>query len=235
MLDTIVLAGGLGTRLRAVVQDCPKPLAPVANRPFLEYLFDYLISQSICDRCILSVGYEYQKIIDHFADRYKSLPLIYSIEYTSLGTGGGIQLALSQAKSSVVLVTNGDTLFHVDLAAMLNFHEQQGADLTLALRPLENFERYNNVIREETGRLLRFEEKQFKERGLINGGIYLINKNLLAQFNLPEKFSFEEDFLKPYLDKMQVYGFVSSAYFIDIGIPADYQRSQSELPTLFST
>jgi len=234
MIDVIILAGGLGTRLRSVLPNLPKPMAPVADRPFLAYLLDYLILQNVSNKFFLSVGYEYQKIIDYFGDNYQSCNLIYSVEHTPLGTGGGIKLALNQSETEQVLIVNGDTLFNVNLQEMRDFHIRQEADMTLALRPLENFERYNNVRLNENDRVVEFEEKKLKNKGLINGGIYILNKHLLERFTLPEKFSFEEDFLKPYINKIKVFGFVSNQYFIDIGIPVDYQKSQVELPALFN-
>ncbi|GBE73771.1 mannose-1-phosphate guanyltransferase [Microcystis aeruginosa NIES-87] len=233
-MDVIILAGGLGTRLRSVINSLPKPMAPVADRPFLEYLLDYLISQKITNKFLVSVGYEHQKIIDHFGDQYKEYELNYLIEDTPLGTGGAIQLALNKIQTEQALIVNGDTLFNVNLSEMIDFHRKQQADLTLALKLLKNFDRYNNVIQDHQNKVIKFEEKQFKDKGLINGGIYLIDKNLISQFDLPEKFSFEEDFLKPCLKQIAMYGFVSKNYFIDIGIPEDYQKSQIELPALFN-
>jgi D-glycero-alpha-D-manno-heptose 1-phosphate guanylyltransferase len=234
-MDVIILAGGLGTRLRSVITDVPKPMAAIADRPFLVYLLDYLIAQKISNHFILSVGYQYQKIIDYFGNNYQSFPLTYSIEYNSLGTGGGIKLALSHAQTEQVLILNGDTLFNVNLSEMFDCHCQQQAQLTLALKPLNNFERYHNVLRDKQGQLIGFEDKKFQTQGLINGGVYIVNNNLLSRFNLPEKFSFEEDFLKPNLQEINIYGFISTAYFIDIGIPEDYQKSQIEFPELFNS
>ncbi|HBL10902.1 MAG TPA: D-glycero-D-manno-heptose 1-phosphate guanosyltransferase [Cyanobacteria bacterium UBA11162] len=234
-MDIIILAGGLGTRLRTVVKGLPKPMASVANRPFLEYLFDYLIRQDINNTFIVSVGYEYQKIINHFGDNYKSYHLIYVVEDTPLGTGGGIKLALSQTKTEQVLIINGDTLFNANLPEMINFHFNKDADITLALKPLTNFERYNNIRLDKYYKVMEFQEKQMKEKGYINGGIYILRKKILETFNLPDQFSFEEDFLKPYSNQIKIYGFISSNYFIDIGIPEDYKKSQIQLPLIGTT
>ena len=208
----------------------PKPMASIAERPFLEYLFDYLIAQDIHNTLIVSVGYQHQKIINYFGNRYKSSNLIYAVEDTPLGTGGAIKLALSKTKTEHVFIVNGDTLFNVNLAKMIDFHIQKNADITLALKPLTNFERYNNVLIDRDCQVVEFEEKQRKKEGHINGGIYLIDRNILEQYSLPDKFSFEEDFLKPYAQAVKIYGFISTSYFIDIGIPEDYQKSQIELP-----
>jgi D-glycero-alpha-D-manno-heptose 1-phosphate guanylyltransferase len=231
-MDIIILAGGLGTRLKPVVQDVPKPMAPVGDRPFLQYLFDYLIGQNISDRWLISVGYKYQKIIDYFGDRYRSCHLIYLLENHALGTGGAIKTALSQVTTEHVLILNGDTFFQVDLSEMFHFHLAQNADMTLALKPLVNFNRYHNVLLDENQRVSNFEEKKMKEQGHINGGIYILRKNLLETFQLPETFSFEDDFLKPYVQHLSIYGYISKNYFIDIGIPEDYQKSQIELPSI---
>ena len=114
-MDVIILAGGLGTRLRSVINTLPKPMAPVADRPFLEYLLDYLISQKITNKFLVSVGYEHQKIIDHFGYKYKEYELTYLIEDTPLGTGGAIRLALNKIETEQALIVNGDNLFNVNL------------------------------------------------------------------------------------------------------------------------
>jgi len=194
-MDVIILAGGLGTRLRSVINTLPKPMAPVADRPFLEYLLDYLISQKITNKFLVSVGYEHQKIIDYFGDQYKEYELTYLIEDTPLGTGGAIRLALNRIETEQALIVNGDTLFNVNLSALINLHNQKKSLITVALKPLTDFDRYNN----------------------------------------PSKFSFEDDFLKVYTEKIPMYGFISDEYFIDIGIPQDYEKSQIELPELFNS
>ncbi|MGG6270701.1 nucleotidyltransferase family protein [Leptolyngbya sp. AN03gr2] len=226
-MEAIILAGGLGTRLRTITNGLPKPMAPMGSEPFLAVLLTYLVKQGV-DRVILSVGYKYEAIQSYFGDCYSSCKLTYSIEHDLLGTGGAIRQALQHTQADPVLVVNGDTLFEIPLNRMLSFHLDHQADLTLALKPMLNFDRYGNVVLSNT-QIVRFEEKQHCIQGNINGGVYLINRTLFERFNLPSKFSFETDFLQRYLDQIRVHGFSCSEYFVDIGIPEDYQKAQREI------
>ena len=140
--EAIVLAGGLGTRLQHIVPNLPKPMADINGKPFLSYLFDYLIQQKI-ERVILSAGYKSQAIHDFFYHQYKSLELDYALEKEPLGTGGGIKYALSFASENTVAIFNGDTFFPVNLALINDFHKKHHSDLTIALKPLQNFDRYS--------------------------------------------------------------------------------------------
>ena len=121
--ETIILAGGFGTRLQGVVKDLPKPMAPVNGRPFLTYILDYLIDYEY-QRAVLSVGYLHEKIVDYFGKKYKTLEIDYAVEEEPLGTGGGILLAMSKCTTENVLVINGDTMFKVDLTAFEQFHHK---------------------------------------------------------------------------------------------------------------
>lgn len=230
--EAVVLAGGLGTRLRSVVSTKPKPMADINGRPFLEYVLDYLKEQDIT-RVVLAVGYKHELISEHFSNAYKGLQISYSIEHEPLGTGGAIFKALELVISDDVYVLNGDTLFMVDLARMYEFHISKKSLLTIALKQIEKSDRYGNVFLDSNQRILSFQEKQsYSTTQLINGGVYLINKNLFSKIDLPRKFSFEKDFLERYCGELEFYGFISSAYFIDIGVPEDYERAKQELSKL---
>jgi D-glycero-alpha-D-manno-heptose 1-phosphate guanylyltransferase len=238
-MEAIVLAGGLGKRLRSVVQSVPKPMAPIGSRPFLAVLLDYLLEQGV-ERVILSVGYRAEQIQDYFGDRYRTCQLHYSVETSPLGTGGAVRQALHQVESEQVLLINGDTLFQVPLGSMLSFHQAQQADLTLALKPMQHGDRYGNVLLQGT-RVRQFEEKQYRVESLINGGVYLLRSDLLNALDLSglsanvsanAPFSLETDVIEPALDALNVQGFVVDQYFIDIGIPADFERAQVELGAL---
>jgi len=226
-MEAIILAGGLGTRLKSVAGNLPKPMVPVGSKPFLALLLDELISQNV-DRIILSIGYKHETFLSYFKDTYKSCEIVYSIEDKPMGTGGAIKYALNHAQSENILVINGDTLFRVPLKEMLNFHLKYRFDLTMALKPMKNFERYGSVILSQN-KIIRFEEKKYKLHGNINGGIYILKKNLFQQFELPDRFSFETDYLKQNLNKVQMGGFIADEYFIDIGIPEDYEKALSDL------
>ena len=181
MLDAIVLAGGFGTRLQTVVSDVPKSMALVNNRPFLEYLFDYLISQGV-ENATLSVGFKHEVIIRHFGDTYKSLNIHYVIEHEPLGTGGGVRLAMWKTNGPRALVMNGDTLFRVDYKAMLDFHLKSKAAATLAIHQTKDTERFGLVKRNKIGRIIGFTEKSKKTpSGYINGGVYIIEKTFLME------------------------------------------------------
>ena len=128
-----------------------------------------------------------------------------------------------------MLVTNGDTLFRVDVQQLFNFHIQKKSACTLSLKPMHFFERYGVVETNDQALVQSFKEKQFYENGLINGGIYMINKNMFFEHHFSNKFSFEKDYLEKYVSEANMYGWVEDEYFIDIGIPEDYERAQSEL------
>lgn len=227
-MEAIILAGGLGTRLQGVIGNYPKCMASVNGKPFLSYVFEYLDSQK-CTRVILSLGYKHDVIIDWLETQDLFFELDYLIEYEPLGTGGGIQAAMEEAAADDVAVLNGDTLFMVDLQAQLKFHKGNNAATTLALKKMHQFDRYGIVNTDATGVITSFEEKQYREEGMINGGIYLINKEAFLAKKLPEKFSFEKDYLEQFTKEKKFYGFESDSYFIDIGIPEDYNRAQEEL------
>jgi D-glycero-alpha-D-manno-heptose 1-phosphate guanylyltransferase len=230
-MDAIVLVGGLGTRLQEIVTDRPKPMAPVGGVPFLDILLERLLQHSVIERVVLAVGYKRDVVQAYFGDRAYNRKIVYAIEKSPLGTGGAIRNALAHTRSHEVLVVNGDTLFEVDIAAMTASHRQHQADLTLALKPMRDFSRYGTVRLTAGQRITGFEEKQYQAEGLINGGVYLMNQTLFDGLTtpLPPKFSFETDFLEHYLAQLNIYGFTSPSYFIDIGIPDDYYRAQQEL------
>jgi len=223
--ECIVLAGGLGTRLRSVVADKPKCMAPVGKHPFLYYLLQYLHKQGVT-HVVLALGYKSEQVIEWCDEANLPLEISFVIEEEPLGTGGAINLAYSKVKGDEFFITNGDTFFEVPLAAFSAFHQEKKSDLSLALKPMQQFERYGSVQIDEDAHITAFLEKQFCKEGLINGGIYLTSKEYLKTLQLPEKFSFENEVLEKG-DKL--YGFVSDTYFIDIGIPADYEKVQADL------
>lgn len=226
--ETIILAGGLGTRLRSVVADLPKCMAPVAGRPFLFYVINYLRLQGV-EKFIFSLGYKHEIILDYLNDQFSTLNFQCSIEEEPLGTGGAIQLACQHSTEKNVIIVNGDTLFKMDVDVINAFHEHQKADCTLALKPMRHFDRYGIVELNEKGLITDFREKQFYENGLINGGVYVLNvENFLAK-KFPAKFSFEKDYLEQHYQQGKIAGIIQDNYFIDIGIPEDYSRVQDEL------
>ena len=138
-METIVLAGGLGTRLRGVIGEIPKCMAPVAGKPFLQYQLEWLSRFNI-SHVVLSVGYLREQVIDFVNGREWPFKISYAVEREPLGTGGGIRLALQKCRGNKVYVLNGDTFYNVNLKA-LTFT----APVTLALKPMRDFERYGAV------------------------------------------------------------------------------------------
>jgi len=227
MREAIVLAGGLGTRLRSVTGVIPKSMVQVAERPFLEYMFDYLLENNI-EKVILAIGYNGEYIENYFGSEYKGIQIIYCNEEYPLGTGGAIIYALSLATSDDVFVLNGDSIFLVNLTDLLSFHIDHKSVITISVKPLKNYDRYGSVVLDNNSRVIEFKEKVFTENGLINGGVYLVNKMSLMTMVLPESFSFEYELLEAKLNLIKEYGYVENAYFRDIGIPEDYERAQHE-------
>jgi D-glycero-alpha-D-manno-heptose 1-phosphate guanylyltransferase len=224
----LILAGGLGTRLRSSVPDLPKCMAPVAGRPFLFYVINYLRTQGI-EQFIFSLGYKHEIIETWLADHFPALDYQCVIEAEPLGTGGAIHLACKHTEQENIIVTNGDTLFKVNIASLTTSHFESGAECSLALKPMEQFDRYGAVEIGEGGSVQAFREKQFYTRGLINGGVYVLNLKRFLARPFPNKFSFEKDYLEKQSGSGKIAGQAQPGYFIDIGIPEDFNRAQAEL------
>lgn len=216
--EAVILCGGLGTRLRSVIKDIPKPMAPVGNKPFLSFVLEYLKKQGI-KRVVLAVSYKYEIIQEYFGNSYLGMDIVYSIEPTPLGTGGAINMSLKEIKNDSCYVLNGDTFFDI-LLSELSLNDSK---ICLALKHKLNFDRYGSISINKNGYITSFNEKKFTENGLINGGIYLLSKDIFYSFNLPNKFSFEE-FLQNNFLSLNATTKVFDDYFIDIGIPQDYNE-----------
>lgn len=228
-MEAIILAGGKGTRLRPLTLTVPKPMVPVADKPFLQYLLEMLIEEGVT-RVILSVGYLGEQIEDYFGESWRGLDISYVLEKEPLGTGGAIAKCLANATDDEVIVINGDTYCRIDLKEMISSHKQQQAELTIALKEMYDFDRYGTVdIDMSTGVIKQFNEKRKVSKGYINTGTYCLNKNIFRQHNMPEKFSFEADFLQRKIRELDSNAFKTNGYFIDIGVQEDYQRFQKEV------
>ena len=226
-MEAIILAGGLGTRLAAKLSGIPKAMAPVAGRPFLHILLAQL-RRAGCSRVLLSVGHLHQVIQDCFGASFRGMRLDYVIENSPLGTGGAIRLALSEVAEESALVLNGDTFLEADYAAMFRFHAAQAASLTIAVTHQPDIARYGGVLLQEK-RVVGFQEKGRSGPGWINAGAYIVEKNLQWPQALPEKFSFEIDFLVPRIGRLAPAAYEVDGFFLDIGIPEDLARAQTEL------
>lgn len=237
-MEVIILAGGLGTRLRSEVKDVPKCMAPVAGKPFLWYLLTDLKKYKEITRVILSVGYLREVIFEWIPTVQDEFPFSfdYAIEEEPLGTGGGIRLAMGMVTEDEAIILNGDTYFDVDLNTLVATHKSHtDAKLTIALKPMKDFDRYGTVTTDSDGRILKFNEKQPCKEGEINGGIYCLSKDERIFEGLPKKFSFETAVMQEKCGETGcLFGVVQNGYFIDIGIPDDYHRADKEFPNLFN-
>lgn len=228
-MEAIVLAGGFGTRLRAVVPDLPKPMAPVAGRPFLELLLSTL-SRKGFTRIVLSLGFMSEKIIAHFGDSYLGIKLVYEVESQPLGTGGAIRATMVGCVNNHVFVFNGDTYLDLEVDE-LEYECQLHRDPVIVVREVPDTTRFGRVELSD-GRINAFREKGLSGPGLINAGCYVLPKNALDDFPLGQYFSLETEFFIKYLQRLQFKGFITHGRFIDIGVPSDYALAQTELAGL---
>lgn len=230
--DAVILAGGRGTRLQAVVSDVPKPLAPVNGRPFLDYQFALLAQSGVVSRVILSLGHQAQKVIDHYAQHPPPLPTTFIVEQEPLGTGGGLRLALSDVQSTRLFTMNGDSLFRWDLPALIAAHEATRPAATLALVEVPDTSRYGAVTVED-GRVTAFLEKsEARGPGLINAGLNLFERSALEAIPEGRPVSLEQEVYPELVrqGRLNAVGFASD--FIDIGLPETYSAASTVLPVL---
>ncbi len=228
-MEAIVLAGGFGTRLRQVVPDLPKPMAPIAGRPFLEILLSTLARKGFT-RIVLSLGFMSEKIIAYFGDSYLGMKLVYEVESQPLGTGGAIRAALVRCVTDHVFVFNGDTYLDLEVDELERLWEA-GRHPVIVVREVPDTARFGRVEICE-GRINAFLEKGMSGPGLINAGCYVLPKDALEDFPLGYPFSIESEFFIKYLQCLRFDGFVTHGRFIDIGVPYDYVLAQTELAGL---
>lgn len=236
MHEAIVLAGGLGTRLRTAVSDVPKPMAPIAGRPFLEFLLDYWISQGI-RRFMLSVGYRHEAITAHFGSTYRGAALCYSIEDAPLGTGGGLLQTINAFDvSAPVLLLNGDTFFAVELRRFEQFARKHDADVALALFETNDRNRFMAVDVDVDGRVRSLAATPERSQCLVNGGVYWLKARVFreqAARHERSAGSLESDiFPSMLIEGRRFFGAPSTGTFIDIGLPDDFRRAQDLLPSV---
>lgn len=229
--EAIILAGGLGTRLQSTVPDLPKCLAPVGGRPFITYITAYFRQAGI-GRFIFALGYKSAAFQDLFRRYFPDGGYVLSTEEEPLGTGGAIRKACTLAEGRTVLILNGDTFFRIDLQALTALHTSHAALCTLCLKPMPDTDRFGVVETDAGQRVTRFGGKQGCRNGLINGGVYALERGTFLQEALPPVFSFEKDYLEKAPGSRRIYGLVQDGYFIDIGIPEDYRRVQTAVNQL---
>ena len=226
-MRAIVLAGGAGTRLRHVLGDTPKPMAPVCGRPFLTYILDNLIGHG-CRRVWLSVGVGQEVVIDYFGSAYGSLPIEYVIEDAPLGTGGALARAIAAVDEFPGFALNGDTFSDIDYQEMLEVHRSAASPLTIAMRRVEDAGRYGRIELEDD-HVIGFGADGAAGSELINIGTYVVGKRLFAGW--PESFSFEHDYLRAEAARLRPLAYLTDGWFIDIGVPEDYRAAQRAFAT----
>lgn len=229
-LDSIVLAGGLGTRLRGVVPELPKALAPVNDKPFLDIILSSLSKWGCIEKVVIAAGYMADKIIERYRDtsRY-NFKMLFSVEEELLGTGGAIKKALQQTETDSVLVLNGDSYVETDLHVLAKKHMETSASMTIVLREVDNASRYGRVKLNSDNRIECFEEKTpERSKGYINAGMYLIKRKLFDDVKDNNVISLEKELLPAFI-KEGVFGYISSGKFIDIGIPETYKIADKYL------
>jgi D-glycero-alpha-D-manno-heptose 1-phosphate guanylyltransferase len=224
-MQALILAGGLGTRLRSVVSDRPKPMADINGKPFLYYILNKLLKGTI-KNIVLAVGYKHEIIEEYFGDGYGlNCDIEYSVEKELLGTGGAISNAKKFLLENEILILNGDTYFNIDFDSMLQFHRKNNSNFTMALRKVDDSSRYGSVEFDGDNRITNFVEKGVESTSsYINGGIYIVNNNIIQSLKENTKFSLEQETIPEILHNEGIYAFLSDEYFIDIGIPEDYER-----------
>lgn len=223
-MQVLILAGGLGTRLRSVVSDRPKPMADVNGKPFLEYLINNLVSKGY-KKIIIAAGYKKESIMEYFGDGSNfDCSIKYSIETEPLGTGGAIANAKNLIEEDL-LVLNGDTFFDINFNEFEQFHKEKDSNYTIALRKVKDVSRYGAVEFDNDDKITGFTSKgENSISNYINGGIYIIEKQIILSLELGKFISLESEIIPQVLKSKKVYGYKSKDYFIDIGIPEDYMK-----------
>jgi D-glycero-alpha-D-manno-heptose 1-phosphate guanylyltransferase len=225
-MKAVVLAGGQGTRLKGVIKDIPKPMAPIETRPFMEYIILQLRKAGISE-IVISTGYRGEVIKSCFGNgKGLNLSISYSEEREPLGTGGAIKKALGMIQDKNVIAMNGDSFLEIDFEELISFHHEQNAITTMGLVPLENTGRYGAVKVNDKKEIVSFSEKGSHQKGFINGGVYIINRKLMDF--IPEgQISLEKDVF-PLLLGRRLYGLAINGFFVDIGVPEDYLKLRND-------
>jgi NDP-sugar pyrophosphorylase family protein len=228
-VDVVVLAGGLGTRLGAVLPELPKILAPIAGRPFLDYLLEWLAGQG-SRRVILALGSRAGAVLRHLeAHSFKPLEIVTAVEPHPLGTAGAIGFALPSLASDPVLVMNGDTLVDADLTAFVTSHRRDGAAASVLCARVAHPQRYGSVEIDSAGKVARFREKNSTAApSWVNAGVYLFNRSVLTAIAKLERGSLERDVLEA-MPAGSIHAFKSPGRFLDIGTPESFDTAAAFL------
>jgi D-glycero-alpha-D-manno-heptose 1-phosphate guanylyltransferase len=223
-ISAAILAGGFGTRLRSVVADRPKPLAPIHGRPFLTYLLDQIVATGVRE-AVLCTGFMGEAVRDALGESFGPLRLHYSQEQTALGTGGALRLALPLINAETVLIMNGDSYCAFDPVAFQTYHVDRGALITMLMTEVPDTVRYGQVELDADGRVTRFREKTSGSGpGWINAGVYLMARRILHDIPEGRPISLERDVF-PALIGRGLYGYAGGGRFLDIGTPESYEQA----------
>ncbi|MHB1011301.1 MAG: nucleotidyltransferase family protein [Desulfobacteria bacterium] len=223
-ITAAILAGGLGTRLRAEVPDLPKVLAQICGRPFLFHLLDWLGDAGVRD-VVLCTGYRGQQVREAVGDTYGEMRVRYSEEVEPMGTGGALRSALPLFSSRTVLVANGDSFPRVNLPSFLDWHVQRRSQASLVLARVRDASRFGRVEIDDAGRILRFAEKDGGHAtGWINAGVYLFSRERIASVSEGRAFSLEKEIFPGWIEQGS-YAMKTDGGFIDIGTPESYREA----------
>ena len=227
--EILILCGGRGTRLSSVIEDVPKPMAPLGDgKPFLEHQVNFMLKMGFKNYCFLT-GYKAEIIKNYFQNK-EDISIRYSHEATPLGTAGAIRLALKNSNLDYFICLNGDSILNTDIISSYeDFFNQEKRKTTLLLKGMENFSRYGCVDVDESGNILKFNEKEFREKGEINAGVYFFEKTMLNDIDESD-FSLENETFLRLVQRSMLKGYKVEGEFIDIGIPEDYERSKTLIP-----
>jgi NDP-sugar pyrophosphorylase family protein len=224
-VTAVILAGGLGTRLRSAVADRPKVLAEVLGRPFLAFLLDQLQAAGV-RRVVLCTGYRGEQVEAAFGTSYGTLQLLHAQEPVPLGTGGALRRALPVFRSDPVLVMNGDSFCDAALQDLWSGHLSRGAAATLLLSQVPDTTRYGRVQIQDDGRVVRFDEKASAGGpGWINAGIYVLSSALMRQIPQDRPVSLEREIFPAWIGR-GLYGYRSQSRFLDNGTPESYAAAE---------
>jgi len=225
-MEAMILAGGLGTRLQSVVNDRQKAAAEVAGKPFFFHLLEKL-QRSGLKKVILCLGYQAESVRQSLTDFQQKLELDFSCEQSPLGTGGAVRLALNRSRARQIMILNGDSFLDADLIAFQHWKQHNNIRAAVLLAQVDNVARYGQVTINNDGKILAFTEKgNSSGSGLINAGVYLIDRELLTELPENQNISLEKDFFPTLVRNGLLFGQVSSGAFIDIGTPESFRLAQ---------
>lgn len=222
-IDAVILCGGQGKRLRGVVDDRPKVMSEINNRPFLDILIDYASSYGV-RRFILCAGYMADYISNYYKNN-KSFGFVISQESVPLDTGGAIKNAQEFIQTNPFLVLNGDSFCPIDLDNFLTFHKNKSALVSVAVVKVNSSSDFGTIILDDTHKVLKFKEKDNTGEAFINAGIYIFENDVLSLIPFNSKFSLEHNLFPNLVDK-SFYGFIVNKKLIDIGTPAKLEYAK---------